>query len=178
MVYTYQSSMDHASDLKTEHSPFKTASSSYNPRLCRQALASLDPNTPVKPSSTTDTKQLQTPWTKSPSNYKAEKHDQNVPSPVPINSHPNSKEMHNRNIASPVPISSPPALEKLQHDLRKRRRPLNESEEEEHFATRRANISRLRKYREKSRKLAKTISKSRREVEEGIHGVSRSTERI
>lgn len=76
--------------------------------------------------------------------------------------------MLNQNILSPVPIISPPALEKLHHDLTNRHRPFDESEGEEHYARRRANVIRMRDCREKARKLARRIGKTRKEVEECI----------
>lgn len=86
--------------------------------------------------------------------------------------------MHTKNIPSPAPISSPPALEELQRDLTNRRRLFDENEGEEHYARRRANVSRMRGYREKARRLVKTIGMARREVEEGIQGAGGRTERI
>lgn len=198
MAPTHQPSIDHTSHLKTEcnevTTPSPTASSSCTPRCCRyalasldrntpvsnlkmehnafktpspakscctphrlrrrQALASLDRNTPVNPassSSATKAKNLQTPRTKSPSNKKKEEENQN-----------------GHNIPSPVLFISPPALERLQYDLTNRRRPFDDSEEDEHYARRRANVSRMREFREKSRRLAKTVRKTRREVDEGI----------
>lgn len=200
MAHTHQPSIDQTPNLKTEHSAFQTpspASSSYcTPRHRRQALASLDPNTPVKPPSscTTTTKHLKTPRTKSPLNQMKEKHNQDIPSTVPSSSPPplstkqlqtprtkspsDEKGFHIQNFPSPVSIRSPPALEKLQHDLTNRRRPFDESEGEEHYARRRANVSRMREYREKARRLAKTIGKTRREVEEGIQRFGGRTERM
>ena len=199
MVPTHQSSIDNP-NLKKEHSASKTpspASSSYcTPRHRRQALASLDPNTPVKPPSScsTTTKNLEAPRTKSPSNQMKEKHNQDIPSTVPSSSPPplstkklqtprtkslsNEKGFHIQNFLSPISISSPPALEKLQHDLTNRRRLFDESEGDEHYARRRANVSRMREYREKARRLAKTIGRTRREVEEGIQRFGGRTEKI
>lgn len=200
MAQTHQSSIDHTPNLKEEHSASQTpspASSSYcPPRHRRQALASLDPNTPVKPPSscTTTTKNSKTPRTKSPLNQMKEKHNQDIPSTVPSSSPPplstkqlqtprtkslsNEQGFHVQNFPSPVSISSPPALEKLQHDLTNRRRLFDESEGEEHYARRRATVSRMREYREKARRLAKTIGKTRMEVEKGIQRFGGRTERI
>lgn len=199
MVHTHRSSIDNPS-LNKEHRASKTpspASSSYcTPGHRRQALALLDPNTPVKPPSscTTITKILNTPRTKSPLNQMREKHNQDIPSTVLSCSPPplstkqsqtpgtkslsNEKGFHIRNFPSPVSISSPPALEKLQHDLTNRRHLFDESEGEEHYARRRANVSRMREYREKARRLAKRIGRTRREVEEGIQRLGGSTEKI
>lgn len=146
------------SNLKMEHSAFKTPSpinSGCTPHRHRrrQALALLDRNTPVNPpssSSTTKAKHSRTPQTKSPSNKK-EKMNQ-----------------HNHSIPGPVLFSSPPALERLRHDLTNRRRPFDDSEGDEYYARRRANLSRMREFRGKARKLAKTIRKTRREVDDGI----------
>lgn len=202
MANTNHPSIDHTSHLKTECSELKTpsptASSRCTPRCCRQALASLDRNTPVSnlkleygafktpspanscctphrhrrrqalvsldrstpvnppsSSSTTKTKYLQTPRTKSPSNKKKEKENQ-----------------HEQNIPIPVLFCSPPALERLQHDLANRRRPYDDSEGDEYYARRRANVSRMRELREKARRLVKTIRKTRRVVDEGIQRLS------
>ncbi|MCJ1345038.1 hypothetical protein MMC31_003243 [Peltigera leucophlebia] len=199
MAHPHQSSIDQVSSL--EPNAFKTpspASSSYcTPDRRRQALASLDPNTPVRPPSSctaTTAKNLQTPRTKSSSNKRKEKHNPHIPSPLPFCSpsslkikklqtprtkSPSSKKgMLDQDIPNRLPISSPPALERLQHDLTNRRRPFDESEGEEHYARRRANLYRMREYRENARRLSKTIRKARREVEEGIEGVGGRTERI
>lgn len=64
-----------------------------------------------------------------------------------------------------------------------RRRPFDDdSEEDEYYARRRANVSRMREFRERARRLSKTIRKTRRELDEGIEkfgggGIS-SPERI
>lgn len=148
------------SNLKMEHSAFKTpspANSCCTPRhRRRQALASLDRNTPVNPpssSTTTKAKHLQTPRTKSPSNKKKGEEKEN---------------QYDHSIPCPVLFISPPALERLQHDLTDRRRPFGDSEGDEYYARRRANVSRMRESREKARRLAKNIRKTRREVDEGI----------
>lgn len=146
---------------KMEHSAFKTpspANSCCTPHRHRrrQALASLDRNTPVNPPSssiTTKAKHLQTPRTKSPSNKTKGEEKEN---------------QYNHSIPSPVLFISPPALERLQHDLTNRRSPFDDSEGEEYYARRRANVSRMRESREKARRLAKNIRKTRREVDEGI----------
>lgn len=210
MAHTYQPGIAHTSHLKAECSELKTpspiASSSCSPRYCRQALASLNRNTPVSKlkmehsalktpsptnscctphllyrrrqalasldrnipanspssSSTTKAKHLQKARTKSPSNKKWEKENQ-----------------HNQNIPSPILFLSPPALERLQHDLTRRRRPFDDSEGDEYYARRRANVSCMREFREKARRLAKTIRKTRREVDEGIQRLGGgSSERI
>lgn len=75
---------------------------------------------------------------------------------------------HNHNIPSPVLLISPPALERLKHDLTNRRRLFDDSEEDEYYARRRANVYHMREGREKARRLAKTVRKTRREVDEGI----------
>ena len=148
------------SKLKMEHNAYQTPSP---PSSCcilhrllrRQALASLDRNSPVNPASSSSpsssAKRFHTPQTKSPSNKIKEKENH-----------------HNYNVPSPVLVISPPALERLQHDLTNRRRLFDDSEEEEYYARRRANVSHMREFREKARRLSKTVRKRRREVDEGI----------
>lgn len=105
---------------------------------------------------------------------------------TPSNKKQEKENQHNHNnIPSPVLIVSPPALERLRHDLTNRRRPFDDSEEEdEYYARRRANVSRMREFREKARRLSKRVKKTRRELDEGIQkfggggGSSSSPERI
>lgn len=148
------------SKLKMEHNAFQTPSPpssccTLHRLLRRQALSALDRNSPVNPASSSSpsssAKHLHTPRTKSPSNKNQEKENQ-----------------HKYNIPSPVQMISPPALERLKHDLINRRRPFDDSEEEEYYARRRANLSQMRGFREKARRLSKTIRKERRELDEGI----------
>lgn len=137
-----------------EHNAFETPSPpssccTLHRLLRRQALSSLDQNSPINPASSA--KHSHTPRTKSASNKNKEKENQ-----------------HNYNIPSLIQVISPPALERLKHDLKNRRRQFDDSEEEEYFARRRANLSHMRGFREKARRLSKTIKKTRRELDEGI----------
>lgn len=153
------------SKLKMEHNAFQTPSPpssccTLHRLLRRQALSSLDRNSPVNLASSllssssspsSSAKHLHTPRIKSPSNKNQEKENR-----------------YNHNIPSPVQVISPPALERLKHDLINRRRPFDDGEEEEYYARRRANVSQMRGFREKARRLSKTIRKKRRELDEGI----------
>lgn len=198
MAQTHQPNIDHTSHLKTEcnesTTPSPTASSSCTLRCCRYALAALDRNTPVSNlkmehnafKTSSPTKSCCTPHrlrrrqvlasldqktpvnTASPSSATKAKNSQRPRTKSPSKKKEKNANQQNDNIPSPVLFISPPALERLQHDLTNRRCLVDDSEEDEHYARRRANVFRMREFREKSRRLAKTVRKTRKEVDEGI----------